>query len=208
MEEPVTPATVYEAFWKPLELKKAVLPTSEGFHVAVSSLDLVGAEIEFAADQEACFRLRHALDSLSSYDWVLIDCPPSLGILTVNALVAARWVLIPVATEYFALRGLARLIETIEKVREIFNPKLELLGILATLYDKRTLHAQEVLEILKEQFGEKFLPVVIKRTIRFAEAPIVRRSILSYAPTSEGARAYRELAKEVIQRAEAGITES
>ena len=132
------------------------------------------------------------------YDWVLVDCPPSLGLLTVNALTAADAVLIPLECEYFALRGMALLMNTIEKIRERLNPDLEILGILATMYDPRTVHGREVLGRVEDAFGDRVFSTVVAKTIRFAEAPVAGESILTYADSSTGAAAYRELAKEVV----------
>jgi len=132
------------------------------------------------------------------YDYVLVDCPPSLGLLTVNALTAADGVLIPLECEYFALRGMALLMDTIEKVREDINPDLEIVGILATMYDARTVHGREVLGRVEDAFGGRVFRTVIAKTIRFAEAPVAGESILTYAGSSSGAVAYRELAKEVL----------
>lgn len=197
-------ATVYDALWTPSKLKQAIASSEEGFDVAISAPDLAGAEVELAGADAPHARLATALKPLAkSYAWVLIDCPPSLGLLTVNALTAARWVLVPVAAEFLALRGLAHLMDTIGRVQGSLNPSLELLGLFPTLYDGRTLHAHEVRDALEERFADALLPFVIRRTVRFREAPIVQQSILAYAPRSDGAKAYRELSKEVIRRVQA-----
>jgi chromosome partitioning protein len=132
------------------------------------------------------------------YDFILTDCPPSLGLLTVNALTAADGVLIPLECEYFALRGMALLMDTISKITERLNPNLEIVGILATMYDARTVHGREVLGRVEDAFGDQVFRTVISKTIRFAEAPVAGQSILTYAGDSSGAAAYRELAKEVL----------
>jgi chromosome partitioning protein len=137
---------------------------------------------------------------IPDYDFVLLDCQPSLGLLTVNALTAANGVVIPLECEFFALRGVALLIQTIDKVRERLNPQLELKGVLATMYDARTLHAREVLARLVEAFGDRTFHSVINRTVRFPETTVAGEPITTYAPNSAGATSYRTLAKEVLAR--------
>jgi chromosome partitioning protein len=137
---------------------------------------------------------------LDDYDIVLMDCQPSLGLLTVNALTAAHGVIIPLECEFFALRGVALLIQTIEKIQERLNPRLELEGILATMYDARTLHGREVLARVVEAFGDRVFHTVINRTVRFPETTVAGEPITSYASSSSGAQAYRDLAKEVLAR--------
>ena len=162
-------------------------------------LDLAAAEIQLAPEVGRERALTRVLRPLRGrYDYLLIDCPPSLGLLTVNALNAADGVLIPLECEYFALRGMALLMDTIEKVREDINPDLEIVGILATMYDSRTVHGREVLGRVEDAFGGRVFRTVIAKTIRFAEAPVAGESILTYAGSSSGAVAYRELAKEVL----------
>ncbi len=134
------------------------------------------------------------------YDVILIDCQPSLGLLTINALTAAHGVIIPSECEFFALRGVALLVQTIEKIRERLNPDLELAGVLATMYDSRTLHGREVLARVVETFGDKVFHTVINRTIRFPETTVAGEPITTYASSSGGAQAYRELAKELLAR--------
>jgi chromosome partitioning protein len=135
-----------------------------------------------------------------NYDFILIDCPPSLGLLTINALTAADGVIIPLECEYYALRGMALLMDSIDRVRERLNPRLHVDGILATMYDVRTLHGKEVLQRVRDAFGRRLFDVVVRKTIRFAEAPVVGEPILTYAPGSPGAEAYRQLAQEVMER--------
>src|SRR6266542_2592558 len=144
--------------------------------------------------------LRILEPALPDYDYVLIDCQPSLGLLTVNALTAAHGVLIPLECEFFSLRGVALLIDTIEKVRERLNPNLTVDGILATMYDGRTVHGREVFARVVEAFGDTVYDTVITRTIRFPETTVAGEPITSWAPTSSGAKAYRNLAKEVLAR--------
>ena len=136
----------------------------------------------------------------ADYDVILIDCQPSLGLLTVNALTAAHGVLIPLELEFFALRGVALLVETIEKVRDRLNPAIELDGILATMYDSRTLHSREVLERVVEAFGDQVLETVIGRTVKFPDASVAAAPITTFAPEHSAADAYRQLARELIAR--------
>ena len=172
-----------------------------GMDLLPSNIDLSAAEVqlvnEVAREQTLSHVLRPVLDD---YDVILVDCQPSLGLLTVNALTAADGVIIPLECEFFALRGVALLIQTIEKIQERLNPRLELEGILATMYDSRTLHGREVLARVVEAFGDKVFHTVINRTIRFPETTVAGEPITSYASTSSGAKAYRDLAKEVLAR--------
>ena len=133
-----------------------------------------------------------------AYDYMLIDCPPNLGLLTINALVTAQGVIVPLQCEYFALRGLAMLLDTLHKVKRRLNPDLEIIGILPTLYNARTRHAKEVLEEVRTMFGERVFDTVVRTTIRFAESTVAHQPILEYAPTHPGAQAYRSLAKEIL----------
>ena len=137
---------------------------------------------------------------MRDYDFIIVDCQPSLGLLTVNALSCADSVIIPVESEYFSLRGLALLMDTVEKVRDRLNFKLEVLGILVTMFDRRTLHAREVMERLVEAFGDKVFDSVITRTVRFPETSVAGEPINTWAPSSSGAVQYSNLAKEVIER--------
>ena len=137
-------------------------------------------------------------DVRDEYDYILIDCQPSLGLLTVNALTAAQGVVIPLECEFFSLRGVALLVDTIEKVKERLNPELEISGILATMYDARTVHCREVFSRVVEAFGDTVFQTVISRTVRFPETTVAGQPITQWAPTSSGAAAYRDLAKEVI----------
>ena len=134
------------------------------------------------------------------YNYILIDCPPSLGLLTVNALTAADSVIIPLECEYFALRGMALLMETIRKVQERLNAQLDIKGIVATMLDSRTIHSREVLARVGEAFGDRVFKTVIRKTVKFAEAPVAGEPILIYAPRSAGSQEYRDLAREVMYR--------
>ena len=166
-----------------------------------SNIDLAAAElmlVQEVAREQTLLRVLAPLRGV--YDFVLIDCPPSLGLLTINALTAADGVIIPLECEYYALRGMALLLDSIERVRERLNPRLHIDGILATMFDNRTLHGREVHERVKEAFGPRLFDTVVRKTIRFAEAPVAGEPILSYAPTSTGAVAYRKVAEEVMSR--------
>jgi len=166
-----------------------------------ANIDLSAAEVqlvgEVAREQVLTRVLRPVLDD---YDVILIDCQPSLGLLTVNALTAAHGVLIPLETEYFAMRGVALLIETIEKIIDRLNPRLQVDGILATMYDGRTLHSREVVESVVAHFGDQVLHTVISRTVKFPDATLAAEPITSYASAHSGANAYRQLARELIAR--------
>jgi len=173
----------------------------EGLDILPSNIDLSAAEIVLVSEVAREQALERALaPAREVYNYVLIDCPPSLGLLTVNALTAAEAVIIPLECEYFALRGMALLMDTIEKVKERLNPKLEVQGIVATMLDSRTVHGREVLSRVADAFGDKLFKTVVHKTIRFAEAPVVGESILTYAPRSNGSKEYRDLAREVISR--------
>jgi chromosome partitioning protein len=164
-----------------------------------SNIDLAAAEVLLVGEVAREQALARVLRSLRRrYDFLLVDCPPSLGLLTVNALTAADGVLIPLECEYFALRGMALLMDTISKIADRLNPNLKIVGVLATMYDARTVHGREVLGRVEEAFGDRVFRTVVSKTIRFAEAPVAGESILTYAGDSPGAAAYRELAKEVL----------
>jgi chromosome partitioning protein len=173
----------------------------EGMDLLPSNIDLSAAEIQLVSEVGREHTLVRTLRPvIEHYDYVLVDCQPSLGLLTVNALAAADGVLIPLECEFFSLRGVALLIDTIEKVRERLNPKLEITGILATMYDPRTLHSREVMARVVEAFGDVVFDTVINRTVRFPETTVAGEPITRWAPRSAGAKAYRALAREVIAR--------
>jgi chromosome partitioning protein len=172
-----------------------------GLDLLPSNIDLSAAEVQLVGEVAREQTLARALAPIvGDYDIILIDCQPSLGLLTVNALTAAHGVLIPLECEFFALRGVALLIQTIEKVKERLNPQLEVEGILATMYDARTTHGREVLARVVEAFGDTVFHTVINRTVRFPETTVAGEPITTYAPASSGATAYRDLAKEVLAR--------
>jgi len=172
-----------------------------GMDLLPSNIDLSAAEVQLVNEVAREQTLARTLAPvLNDYDFVLIDCQPSLGLLTVNALTAADGVIVPLECEFFSLRGVALLIDTIEKVQQRLNPKLRLEGILATMYDGRTLHSREVYSRVLEAFGDKVFDTVISRTVRFPETTVAGEPITTWAPTSNGAVAYRELAMEVLSR--------
>jgi chromosome partitioning protein len=185
------------------------LPIEQVIHsaevdLAVSSIDLAGAELALSSMIGRERALDKALVPIRDrYDFILVDTPPSLGLLTINALVAANGVIVPVQCEYLSLRGLVQLENTLSMIRENLNPDVGIQGILPTMYDGRTLHAREAIEILQENFGELVFKTRIKKTVRYAEAPVKGSSVLKYDPTGHAAEAYRELAKEVLNGAQA-----
>jgi chromosome partitioning protein len=185
------------------------LPMTEVIHereidLAVSSIDLAGAELALSSLIGRERALEKALAAVKEdYDYVVVDTPPSLGILTVNALVAADGVIVPVQCEYLSLRGLVQLQSTLSMIRENLNPNVEIHGILPTMFDGRTLHAREAIEILEENFGDLVFTTRIRKTVRYAEAPVKGSSVLAYEPAGAAAQAYRELAKEVLDGAKA-----
>ena len=198
--------TIYDLMVeKDLKVQDVILPTGvKNLDVIPANIDLSAAEVqlvnEVAREQILARVLRPVTDN---YDVVIIDCQPSLGLLTVNALTAAHGVLIPLNCEFFALRGVALLIETIEKVRDRLNPAIKLDGILATMYDPRTLHAREVVERLYEAFGDQVFETIVHRTVKFPDATIAAVPITEFAPTSDAAEYYRTVARELVSRGSA-----
>ncbi|MFO7573260.1 MAG: AAA family ATPase [Gaiellaceae bacterium] len=185
------------------------VPISDVVHtvevdVAVSSIDLAGAELALSALIGRERALDKALVEVRDrYDFILMDTPPSLGLLTINAFVAATSVIVPVQCEYLSLRGLVQLENTLAMVRENLNPEVRVEGIVPTMYDGRTLHAREAIEILEEHFGDLVYETRIRKTVRYAEAPVKGSSVLRYEPSGPAAQAYRDLAKEVLDGAQA-----
>jgi chromosome partitioning protein len=172
--------------------------------IAVASIDLAGAELSLSALIGRERALDKALVEVRDrYDYILIDTPPSLGLLTINAFVAADGVIVPVQCEYLSLRGLVQLENTLAMVRENLNPRVHVQGIVPTMYDGRTLHAREAIEILEEHFGDLVYETRIRKTVRYAEAPVKGNSVLKYDPSGPAAQAYRDLAKEVLDGAKA-----
>src|SRR5580765_6394995 len=200
--------------WNPDEIDRSMfdvlvhrLPITEiirrnEIDLAVSSIDLAGAELALSSMIGRERALEKALLAVrESYDWILIDTPPSLGLLTINAFVAATGVIVPVQCEYLSLRGLVQLENTLAMVRENLNPEVKIEGILPTMFDRRTLHSREAVEILEENFGDLVFKTRIRKTIRYAEARVKGSSVLKYDPSGTAAEAYRDLAKEVLDGA-------
>jgi len=195
--------TVYDVLMESsVGLDDVLLKTNvPGMDLVPSNIDLSAAEVQLVNEVAREQTLARALaPALPDYDLVLIDCQPSLGLLTVNALTAADEVVIPLECEFFSLRGVALLIDTIEKVRERLNPRLHIAGILATMYDSRTVHGREVFARVVEAFGDTVFDTVITRTVRFPETTVAGEPITTWAPSSSGAQQYRALAKEVLAR--------
>nr|WP_209070761.1 MULTISPECIES: AAA family ATPase [Winkia] len=198
--------TIYTLMTNPrMDVHEVIEHTDyEGLDVIPANIDLSAAEVqlvnEVAREQILASVLRPVRDE---YDLIIIDCQPSLGLLTVNALTAAHGVMIPMEAEFFALRGVALLVETIEKVRDRLNPRLKIDGILITMVDMRTLHAREVVDRLEEAFGDKVFRTMVKRTVKFPDATVATEPITSFAPSHEGAQAYRRLARELVARGDA-----
>jgi len=173
----------------------------DGLDLIPANIDLSAAEVQLINEVGREQTLARALRPvLHAYDYVLIDCQPSLGLLTVNALACASGVIMPVAAEFFSLRGVALLVDTVEKVKERINPDLEIDGVLVTMFDGRTVHARDVVAMLVQRFGDQVYDAVISRTVKFPETTVAGEPITSYAPTSPAADAYRALAREVIAR--------
>jgi chromosome partitioning protein len=206
MSQGMNPDSIERSMFDVLVHKIPISDVIEHMEVdlAVSSIDLAGAELALASMigrerslEKALVEVRH------KYDFILIDTPPSLGLLTINAFVAASGVIVPVQCEYLSLRGLVQLENTLAMVRENLNPHVGVEGIVATMYDGRTLHSREAIEILEENFGDLVYRTRIRKTIRYAEAPVKGSSVLKYDPEGPAAEAYRDLAKEVQGGAQA-----
>lgn len=195
--------TVYNVITSPVSATRdVIMPTEvENLDLLPSNIDLSAAELQLVTEVGREHALARALGSVvADYDIILIDCQPSLGLLTLNALTASQGVIIPMETEYFALRGVALLMDTIGKVTERLNPNLAIIGVLATMYDPRTLHSREVLATVQQAFGDKVFQTVINRTVKFPDAAVAGEPITEFAPASTGADAYRQLAREVLAR--------
>jgi chromosome partitioning protein len=195
--------TVYEVLIdRKTDIKKAILKTSlENLYILPASARLAGAEVELVSLEEREKRLRTALEKVEGhFDFVLIDCPPSLGLLTINSLTAVNSVLVPIQCEFYALEGVSQLIRTIKLVKQGFNPDLEIEGVLLSMFDGRTNLSLQVVEEVKNYFGNKVYKTVIPRNVRLAEAPSYGMPIISYDPKSKGALAYEAFAKEFLKR--------
>jgi chromosome partitioning protein len=191
--------TIYDVLRQAaLPLASVVKVTEDGYHLAPANIDLAAADMELVSEPGREYFLKEKLKPiLGEYDYVLIDCQPSLGLLTLNALSAADGAILPVQTEYFALRGMDLLFGTIRKVQARINPTLRVVGILPTMFDSRTVHAREVLEELRRAYPELLLKTIIPKTVKLPDSTIAGQSILKFQPTSAAAEAYRDLAREV-----------
>lgn len=193
---------IYDVLVNELPIQEAVLPTSrENLDIVLATLQLAGAEIELTSMMARESRLKSAIAEVTAdYDFILIDCPPSLGHLTINAFTASDAILIPVQCEYYALEGLSQLLNTVRLVQKHFNPELEIEGVLLTMYDARTNLGAEVVAEVRKYFREKVYDTIIPRNVRLSEAPSHGMPIIDYDPRSKGAEVYQALAKEVLAR--------
>ena len=199
-------ATIYECLMERNFISSAILPTCiHGFSIIPSKGDLVGAEIEVStlADRESI--LKTIVGEIQGYDFVIIDCPPAFGLLTINALVAASALIVPVQCEYYAMEGLGRLMGNVDRIRDSFNPDLDLQGILLTMYDSRINLSRQVQDEIRGFFKEKVFQAVIPRNVALAEAPSHGKPVLSYNAASSGAKAYLDLAKEILANGKESI---
>jgi chromosome partitioning protein len=198
----------YHLLIREANVEQVILPTElEGLSIVPSHKNLLGANIELVSAEQREFRLKNALEPIrGKYDFVVLDCPPALDLLTLNALVAADSVLIPMQAEYFALEGISELLDTVNRLRESFNPGLAIEGVVLTMYDERTNLAQQVTQELKKFFADKLLDTTIPRNVRLAEAPSYGKPALLYDVRSRGAESYIRLAKELMERQQKSAT--
>ena len=194
--------SVYDVLVDDIKIEDAIKPTMvKNLHICASNIDLAGAEIELVSLVSRENRLKNAIDRIeTNYDYVFIDCPPSLGLITLNAFTAADSVIVPIQCEYYALEGLGQLVNSIKLVKKHLNPDLEIEGVLLTMYDSRTRLSSQVAEEVSKYFGERVFDTVIPRNIRLSEAPSHGLPISMYDPLSKGARTYKKLAKELINK--------
>lgn len=195
-------SSIYDALVGASRLEDLIMSTgTKGLDLVPSTTDLAGAEVELVDQTEREFQLRRALSDFDAeYDYIILDCPPSLGLLTLNAMAAANTVLVPIQTEYYALEGLGHLLRTIELIHEHLNPALTLEGILLTMYDGRTNLSEQVASEVSTHFGELVFKTIIPRNVRLGEAPSFGMPITEYDRTSRGARSYRDFAREFLKR--------
>lgn len=193
-------STVYDVLFSSVKAHQIVKDTAiNDLYILPANAQLAAAEVDLANEVRREFRLSDSLKDLE-YDYILIDCPPSLGLLSLNALTSADYVLVPVQTEYYALEGLGQLLDIVQRVHGGLNPKLKLLGIVMTMFDSRTSLSQQVVDEVKKHFGAKLLDTIIPRNVRLAEAPSFGKTILEHDKWSKGARSYKSLAKEIDSR--------
>lgn len=195
----------YDVLLEQAKATDVVKPSQERLHVMPTDAQLAALEIELIERPEREFVLKRALEGME-YDYIFIDCPPALSLLTVNALTAADSLLIPVQSEYYALEGLGQLLQVVQMVRQGLNPALDLLGVVMTMYDSRTALSQQVKKEVEDHFGDKVFDVVIPRNVRLAEAPSYGKAIFDHDKWSKGARAYKNLGKEVHKRVKGKTT--
>ena len=201
IEKSALDQTIYQVLIDNVAVKTVIQPTEFKVDVLPANIELAGAEVELVAAISRETRLRRALDTVkAAYDYIIIDCPPSLGLLTLNSLAAADSVLMPIQCEFYALEGVSQLMNTIELVRNNLNPSLEIEGVVMTMYDSRTKLAEQVVAEVRENFGDVVYKTMIPRTVRLSEAPSYGQPIIYYDKRSKGADVYRNLAEEVIAR--------
>lgn len=194
--------SIYDALINDTPLNDIIKPTGQdNFYILPANIDLAGAEIELVSLMSRESRLKKQIkESNLDFDYILFDCPPSLGLLTLNALTASDNIIVPIQCEYYALEGLGQLMQTVELVQSNLNPDLTLLGVVLTMNDARTNLSSQVIEEVKKYFGKDVFNTIIPRNVRLSEAPSFGKPIVSYDPSSSGAKAYKDLAKEVIER--------
>ena len=201
IEKSALDQTIYQVLIDNMAVKTVIQPTEFKVDVLPANIELAGAEVELVAAISRETRLKRALDTVkAAYDYIIIDCPPSLGLLTLNSLAAADSVLMPIQCEFYALEGVSQLMNTIELVRNNLNPSLEIEGVVMTMYDSRTKLAEQVVAEVRENFGDIVYKTMIPRTVRLSEAPSYGQPIIYYDKRSKGADVYRKLAEEVIER--------
>jgi chromosome partitioning protein len=193
---------VYDVLLNDLPIEEVIIPdVFEGLDIVPATINLAGAEVELVSEMARENRLKDAVGSMRGYyDYIIIDCPPSLGLLTVNALVAADKLLIPIQCEFYALEGVTKLLESMKRVKSRLNPSLDIFGILMTMYDSKTTLSKQVVDEVKNYFGKLVFNIMIPRTVKISEAPSFGQPITIYDPKGKGALAYKELAKEVVLR--------
>ena len=193
---------VYDVLLNDVAIEDVIIPdVGEGLDLVPATINLAGAEVELVSDMARENRLKDAVGSLrGKYDYIFIDCPPSLGLLTVNALVAADKLLIPIQCEFYALEGVTKLLDSMKRVKTRLNPTLDIFGVLLTMYDGRTTLSRQVVEEVRSYFGKTVFTTLIPRTVKLSEAPSFGQPITQYDPSGKGAQSYVNLAKEVVQR--------
>ena len=202
VEKSLIQQCIYDVLLNDVPLEEVIIPDiAEGLDIAPATINLAGAEVELVSEMARENRLKDAVGGMrGKYDFILIDCPPSLGLLTVNALVAADKLLIPIQCEFYALEGVTKLLESMKRVKSRLNPTLDIYGILLTMYDSRTTLSKQVVDKVREYFGRLVFTTPIPRTVKLSEAPSFGQPITQYDPKGRGALSYIELAKEVIAR--------